>query len=203
MIIYKRTNRVNGKVYIGKTKNAETIRWMQHVYYAKHGATTHLSNAINLYGGKVFDGKILYHAKTEYELKRMETFFIILHQSHNPSIGYNMTLGGDKEDYPSEAMKLVISKKIGLGVRKARARTWLRICYSCFKPFDSMANGNKEGIFCSRRCLSRMTIQRGKYKHTVWNKGIPASIEQKQKQSMKMKGRLSPKKGKHYRKQLV
>lgn len=38
--------------------------------------------------------EILYAAKTVAELNAMETFFILLHQSHLPENGYNRNLGG-------------------------------------------------------------------------------------------------------------
>lgn len=38
---------------------------------------------------------MIYRAKTADELSKMETFFIVLHQSHKVENGYNMTLGGE------------------------------------------------------------------------------------------------------------
>jgi hypothetical protein len=39
--------------------------------------------------------EVIYRAKTADELSKMETFFIVLHQSHKVENGYNMTLGGE------------------------------------------------------------------------------------------------------------
>ena len=43
----------------------------------------------------MFNVEVLYRAKTVDELSKMETFFIVLHQSHESENGYNMTRGGD------------------------------------------------------------------------------------------------------------
>jgi hypothetical protein len=96
MLVYKITNRKNGKVYIGKwRKKSVTERWGRHVWGAKHGSEAFLHRAIRKYGSDAFAVEVVYRAKTDDELSKMETFFIILHQSHKPENGYNMTLGGE------------------------------------------------------------------------------------------------------------
>jgi len=94
MHVYRRTNTINGKVYIGKTTQTVEARWQQMVYEAKRG-TAPVDYAIRKYGAAVLKTDILYTAKTLEELNSMETFFIILHQSHLEENGYNLTLGGD------------------------------------------------------------------------------------------------------------
>jgi group I intron endonuclease len=94
MIVYRITNRANGKIYIGQISADKTLskRWREHQLYP---ANRHLSGAIRKYGVENFKTELLYTAKSLEELNAMETFFIILHQSHKPENGYNMTLGGD------------------------------------------------------------------------------------------------------------
>ncbi len=96
MIIYKITHGVSGRVYIGQhVGDSVQVRWGQHVADARRGSELYLHRAIRKYGVKAFEAKILYAAKTFHELSKMETFFIILHQSHKPENGYNMTMGGE------------------------------------------------------------------------------------------------------------
>jgi group I intron endonuclease len=96
MEIYKRTNTVNGKVYIGQcSMKGIDPRWNDCLSQARKGKGSRLGGAIRKYGPKVFKKETLYIAKTKYELDRMETFFIILHQSNLSENGYNMTLGGE------------------------------------------------------------------------------------------------------------
>jgi group I intron endonuclease len=96
MKIYKITNLVNGKVYIGKWQGSRVEdRWKEHVSDALSGMRRLFYSAIRKYGPTAFGLKTIYTAKTPDELSKMETFFILLHQSHKIENGYNMTLGGD------------------------------------------------------------------------------------------------------------
>src|SRR5208282_5899900 len=94
MIVYRITNRTNGKVYIGKTTKTLAQRWRGHKDAAKSGQF-YFARAIRKYGSKAFKREVVYRATTANELSKMETFFIVLHQSHKPENGYNMTLGGE------------------------------------------------------------------------------------------------------------
>lgn len=94
MIVYRVTNLCNGKIYIGKTVQTISERWRQHVSDSRVYQLA-LSRAIRKYGSGAFQTDVLYTAKTLEELSRMETFFILLHQSHLTENGYNLTLGGD------------------------------------------------------------------------------------------------------------
>jgi group I intron endonuclease len=99
--IYRRTNTVNGKVYIGQcTQKGFDPRWAECICEAKKGKGGRLGSAIRKYGQGVFSPSRIYYAKSLKELNRMETFFIILHQSHLHENGYNLTLGGDSKMSP-------------------------------------------------------------------------------------------------------
>ena len=95
MIVYRRTNTKNGKVYIGKTTRTADERWVSLLYEINRGSHAPIHNAIRKYGAESFTADILYEAQTYEELSKMETFFIIMHQSHKSENGYNLTLGGD------------------------------------------------------------------------------------------------------------
>jgi len=96
MLVYRITNTVNGKVYIGKWEGSSVNRrWKEHRYRARRGSPFYFHNAIRKYGAEAFTVEVLHQAKTKEELRKMETFFIILHQSHKPENGYNLTMGGD------------------------------------------------------------------------------------------------------------
>ena len=49
-IIYKHTNKVNGKVYVGQTKQTLDRRWRNGVGYTRDNCDTHFARAINKYG---------------------------------------------------------------------------------------------------------------------------------------------------------
>lgn len=95
MIVYRITNKINGKVYIGKTVKPLTRRWQHHKRDARGESQVYFHRAIRKHGPESFIVEPVYVAKTEKELAAMETFFIVLHQSYKPENGYNGTLGGD------------------------------------------------------------------------------------------------------------
>lgn len=95
MLVYKAQNQIDGKIYIGATSKTEKARWKEHLWFAQRGCPYHFHRAIRKHGPGAFKIEILHHAKSIVELSAMETFFIVLHQSHKPENGYNQTLGGE------------------------------------------------------------------------------------------------------------
>jgi group I intron endonuclease len=95
MLVYRITNTINGKVYIGKTMKSLAARWTEHLKSVRAGSDFYFHKAVRKYSSEAFKTDILYEASTVEALNAMETFFIVLHQSHKPENGYNLTLGGD------------------------------------------------------------------------------------------------------------
>ena len=191
MVIYKRINTITGKVYIGKTK--EDIahggwdrRWWDTVWEAYHGGRSIFCKAIRSYRKEAFKTEILYEAKTEHELNRMETFFIILHQSHLRENGYNQRLGGDGggsywlgKSFPPEMRKAISD---GLRGRRHTLESRLKMSLSrkgkkipnapkyhlkqrrapkyrvCWSCFRPYILGeNYDQVTCSRKCATRVS----------------------------------------------
>lgn len=104
MLIYKITNRLNGKVYIGKWqgKDART-RWNKHLTTASTGGGFYLHNALRKYGPEQFSFEVIATAESKIELAELEREFIATHCSNNPEFGYNLTQGGEGgKQYPGE-----------------------------------------------------------------------------------------------------
>ncbi len=95
MLVYKVTNRVNGKVYIGKTVRAIEARWKQHVHYARRGSKPPIAIAIRSYGPESFDVSPLVFTNSLQELNSLERKYIQEFKSYDREYGYNLTLGGD------------------------------------------------------------------------------------------------------------
>ena len=96
MLIYRVTNTVNGKVYIGKWSHPTVDhRWALHKYAARHGSPLYFHRAIRKYGLGAFKVEVIARAKTTEELSEMEKFYISVYQSNDPIKGYNLTLGGE------------------------------------------------------------------------------------------------------------
>jgi group I intron endonuclease len=94
MIIYKATNKINGKVYIGQTIKTLSERIKSHKSHSKTRKSIFYS-AIIKYGFEIFEWKIIDFAKTHKELDNQEKYYIKLYDSMNIEKGYNMTEGGD------------------------------------------------------------------------------------------------------------
>lgn len=92
MIIYKATNTINGKVYIGKTKNTLESRKSEHFRKAKNPKLL-FHKALNKYGNDNFDWEVIYECGNEVELSNAEIKFISEYNSIEN--GYNLTTGGE------------------------------------------------------------------------------------------------------------
>lgn len=95
MIIYKVTNKIDQKIYIGKTTKLLEERKAGHLYDVKYGSGTHFHNALRKYGSKYFDWQVIDQASTVQELNEKEKYWIQFYKSFDPAFGYNLTLGGD------------------------------------------------------------------------------------------------------------
>lgn len=93
MGIYKITNRINGKVYIGQSVNIQQ-RWYQHKSSFKNGNTL-LYQAIRKYGLENFCFEIIEECPQE-KLNEKEIYWIDYYNSFNYENGYNMTPGGSE-----------------------------------------------------------------------------------------------------------
>lgn len=98
--IYKITNQINGKVYIGKTTESDIrIRWHQHRkdYKKQQCKNRPLYNAMNKYGIENFIMEEIEQCDISI-LNDRETYWINYYRAYvgwNDCKGYNATLGGD------------------------------------------------------------------------------------------------------------
>ena len=99
--IYKITNTVNNKFYIGKSVELNT-RLSKHrsELLGNYHENKHLQRSFNKYGANSFTFNVLFMCKEE-ELNKAEIDIIYLSECYKPSIGYNKTMGGDGQR-PSE-----------------------------------------------------------------------------------------------------
>lgn len=86
MIIYKTTNLINGKIYIGKTTRKSQF------YY---GSGIVIEQAIKKYGKKNFQREVLEECDTFEKLNEREKYWILQFNSCDSNIGYNRSFGGD------------------------------------------------------------------------------------------------------------
>jgi len=100
MIIYKITNKINNKVYIGKTKRSVRRRWYEHCYNAMNNYGKYknslLYKAIRKYGVQNFTIEIIEeNIESEEKANERERYWIKKFNSNDERYGYNWTAGGD------------------------------------------------------------------------------------------------------------
>ena len=95
-IIYKITNQINNKIYIGETTRNLNVRWNEHKYesYTQgHGYNYHLHRAIRKYGIENFIIEMIDNCPDEDRFK-LESYYIKLYDSSNKEKGYNNIVEG-------------------------------------------------------------------------------------------------------------
>lgn len=95
MYIYKITNLINGKVYIGQTVNSIEIRFNDHCKPSRGKNGSGIDGAIKKYGKENFTVELLATANSIEELNALEIEYIAKYDSMNKHKGYNLCIGGD------------------------------------------------------------------------------------------------------------
>jgi len=114
-VIYKVTNKVNGKIYIGQTVNFKH-RYSQHIHDAlKRKKQNIFARALRKYGIEQFEWSIIWTGDIEL-LNEMEIYYIknnksyLYSKEYDGSNGYNLTIGGDSFER-SDELKAKVSLK--------------------------------------------------------------------------------------------
>lgn len=96
--IYKITNLLNGKSYIGQSINIEK-RWYEHKYKSQCRTDISFNSILHIafrkYGIDNFSFEILEELKTVEELDQREQYYIKFYNTITPN-GYNILEGGQK-----------------------------------------------------------------------------------------------------------
>lgn len=94
--IYQIKNKINGKIYIGQSKNIES-RLLNHIWALKRKDSSHenqhLINAFHKYGEENFEASIIAICPKD-KLDLFEKWFIYITGCMNPKYGYNKQPGG-------------------------------------------------------------------------------------------------------------
>jgi group I intron endonuclease len=112
--IYTIQNKINNKVYVGKSNNPE-IRWGVHKKVASGGKEKYpddffaIHGALAKYGVYNFTFKIIEEFADEKECLEAEVRWIEYLKSHDRAYGYNLSLGGDGAS-PTEETKRKMSE---------------------------------------------------------------------------------------------
>ena len=110
--IYKITNNINKKCYIGKTERDIDTRWKEHKKNARNSeklAHIHLYKAFNKYGIENFEIKCVEECEISV-LNEREKYWVAFYDSYHN--GYNETLGGEGSllEFSEDEVQEIISK---------------------------------------------------------------------------------------------
>ncbi|MCC8068712.1 MAG: GIY-YIG nuclease family protein [Ruminococcus sp.] len=119
--IYKYTNSLNGKVYIGQTKNSLARRADNGRGYDRCPA---FYNAIQKYGFDNFTVEILADNLTLEKANELEEYYIAQYDSTNREKGYNLRVGGNNsEALNKKAVICIETSKIYSSIAEAEEDT--------------------------------------------------------------------------------
>ncbi|MFZ4411505.1 MAG: GIY-YIG nuclease family protein [Bacteroidales bacterium] len=184
MIIYKITNLINQKIYIGQTIQPMQKRWQAHCH--KNSRCLHLAGAIKQYGKESFKIEQIDTADTLDSLNDKEEFWIAFFDCMNPKIGYNLMSGGKSRRWSDES--------------KLKAHnTRQKVGYS--RTGSTMSEANKQALKKANTGLKRSEDWIEKF--TKRMTGRKASEETKAKMKLAHKGRTHSEETKDKMKELA
>jgi group I intron endonuclease len=111
-VIYKITNNINNKIYIGQTIHTFDKRYWNNLYKYTHNI--YLKRAIKKYGIENFHiDKEVYIAYSKEELDKKEKELIKLYKCNNKKYGYNYLSGGHNGTHNAESRKKISEAQKG------------------------------------------------------------------------------------------
>lgn len=100
--LYRITNIINNKVYIGQSNNPE-YRWKQHKYDSQRTEPIqYIHRAIAKYGISNFVFEVIAGCKTQEDTNEVESLLIIQYDSRSKEHGYNLMVGGSHGGHSEE-----------------------------------------------------------------------------------------------------
>lgn len=118
-LIYKHTNLINNKVYIGQTCQKAKTRWQ---YGGGYRHNVHFYAAIKKYGWHNFKHEILYTDLTSDQADELEVKLIALFESTNSEKGYNSSIGG-----ATSGAKYTSPEEASLARKQIQHRAYLKM----------------------------------------------------------------------------
>ena len=94
--LYRITNRLNGKIYIGQTVD-DKRRWIAHQSYAKNPERTgqYIHRSMSKYGIENFTYEVIDFAFNRWQADCLEENYIQRYESRDKNKGYNRAPGGN------------------------------------------------------------------------------------------------------------
>ena len=142
MEIYKATNQINGKSYIGLTENMQARR-TTHFYEAKKNCPYYFHRAIRKHGENAFEWEIIAICDSREEAGKLEIKLIGEHDTYKN--GYNSTTGGESGyTMSAETRKRMSNVKQGRSGRSLNKETRIKIANTLRGRKDSIETRAKK-----------------------------------------------------------
>lgn len=111
-IVYKITNILNNKCYIGITKKTFRVRYnCRDDWWNAPSINTILKHSVTKYGAEYFKVEIIHETKNIDELEELEKLYIKQYNSLAPN-GFNLTGGGEYNKFVSKETREKLSKSL-------------------------------------------------------------------------------------------
>lgn len=219
--IYKTTNLLNGKIYIGQHKSEN----YDSSYY---GSGKLIKRSIEKYGIENFSNTVLCFCDSKEELDKAEKQLIRQYDSRNPKIGYNISFGGDGGDtftgLPAEEKQIRIENLKTNSYfanltqeqdKVMRSKSWETRRKNGNDKFSEESkkkmSASHKGKKPTEEQIQKMLKTKGKYHHTEEtkqkirnsNKGKKKNLTKEQREKLserakKLTGENNPFYGKHH-----
>ncbi len=187
MLIYKAINKINGKIYVGQTKESISRRIARHVYENKY----YFQKALNKYGIESFEISVIDYAETQELLNEKEKYWIKTHNCMAPN-GYNLSLGGEGSSgyrHSIEAIERI--RKAGQGRKHSEESIEKMRKPKSIKARNAIAEANRKP---EKRKRSSSMLGRHHTEESIRKMRQPFAEERRQK----LIGRFSGMSGKHH-----
>lgn len=153
MIVYKLTNKINGKAYIGQTVKSLKKRYAGNWHYC--ATNDALKNDLKEFGQENFSLEEIARADNKTLLYQLEIHHIRLHNTVSP-YGYNQSYGGYRSKHTPETKSKIAKTwaRIGGVPNKGRRERGITIkCRVCNTEFYTyLLKGRPQRVSCSDEC---------------------------------------------------
>lgn len=177
MNIYKITNKINNKIYIGQTYKPINVRFKEHLKESNKIKSKHLiCRAIKKYGKNNFTIELIDTAITKEELNAKEIYWIKQFNAKNKSVGYNLTDGGEgvygykhSKESKEKNRKWHLGKKLSETVKKKISMTLKKVMNTSNmkEKMSKITSGKNNPFYGKKHTIQNLKINSEKHKRKV------------------------------------
>lgn len=156
--IYCYKNKINGKLYIGKTNNISKRKSSHRRRAFKENKFTPFYNALKKYGESNFEFTILDYFWLESVIFELETFYINAYKSNKKKFGYNVTDGGEGSAGAKHNQNQIAANKLKFGENNGNSKLTDDLAIKIFNHYKIGNITIKE--ISEIYSLSKITVER-------------------------------------------